>query len=130
MSGKIRIVLASLMIQTLMLTSCNPFNPAVGNSSPISESDGMNAAIISPVDGMKMYPVPAGEFLMSLAKAEDYTEVNPQSSVYLDAYWIDETEVTNAMFSTFVQETGIQTMAGKIGRLLRFFVISGSLFHR
>ena len=37
----------------------------------------------------------------------------PQHSVYLDAYWIDQTEVTNAMYAKFIQETGYKTTAGK-----------------
>jgi formylglycine-generating enzyme required for sulfatase activity len=55
----------------------------------------------SPVDGVTLVCVPAGEFLMGAADndplAEDHEK--PQHRVYLDAFWIDRTEVTNANFA-------------------------------
>ena len=39
----------------------------------------------------------------------------PVHEVYLDAYWIDRTEVTNAMFARFVAQTGFQTQAERTG---------------
>ncbi len=56
-------------------------------------------------DGMLLIPVPAGEFLMG-AKASDSlaeTDEKPQHRVYLDLFWIDRTEVTNAMYALCVQ---------------------------
>ena len=35
---------------------------------------------------------------------------------YMAPYWIDQTEVTNAMFARFVQATGYKTQAEKAGR--------------
>ena len=50
-------------------------------------------------DGMVMVYVPAGEFLMgSSAESSDNADERPQHTVYLDAFWIDQTEVTNAQF--------------------------------
>ena len=73
---------------------------------------------ISDKDGMVMVYVPAGEFLMGSSPAD--TEANdnekPQHRVYLDAFWIDRTEVTNAMFDSFVTETGHKTDAEKVGQ--------------
>ena len=48
--------------------------------------------------------VPAGEFLMGPAE-DDYTAKSvekPQHRVYLDAYWIDRTEVTKAQYQQCV----------------------------
>lgn len=59
----------------------------------------------SPVDGMMMVYIPAGEFLMGSSsdpKAED--DEKPQQTVYLDAFWIDQTEVTNAMYAMCVND--------------------------
>ncbi|MBN1437777.1 MAG: SUMF1/EgtB/PvdO family nonheme iron enzyme [Anaerolineales bacterium] len=39
----------------------------------------------------------------------------PQHTVRLDAYWIDRTEVTNAMFAQFVAATGYVTTAETLG---------------
>ena len=62
----------------------------------------------SDVDGMEMVYVPAGTFLMGAAGDDGWVgnSEKPQRVVYLDAYWIDKTEVTNAMFERFVEATG------------------------
>jgi formylglycine-generating enzyme required for sulfatase activity len=58
--------------------------------------------------GITMVYVPAGEFLMGSAdsdpKADD--EEKPQHTVYLDGYWIGQTEVTNAQFAKFIAAGG------------------------
>jgi len=58
------------------------------------------ATMISDVDGMVMVYIPAGEFLMGSADSDTYAndEEKPQHKVYLDAFWIDKTEVTNDMY--------------------------------
>jgi len=64
-------------------------------------------------DGMVIVYVPAGEFLMGAGDDDpdaNYDE-KPQHKVYLDAYWIDQTEVTIGMFEKFVAETGYLTDA-------------------
>ncbi|HZU87211.1 MAG TPA: SUMF1/EgtB/PvdO family nonheme iron enzyme [Anaerolineaceae bacterium] len=67
----------------------------------------LNQAWISPLDGMQLLCVPAGKFLMGSDPTKDvnayYEDEKPQHSVYLDAYWIDQTEVTNAMYQNCVQ---------------------------
>ena len=55
---------------------------------------------ISPIDGMTMVYVPEGEFLMGDTRSEDSS---PPHLVYLDAYWIDQTDVTNDMYARCVQ---------------------------
>ena len=62
---------------------------------------------ISEKDGMVMVFVPAGEFTMGLD--EGYENEQPEHKVFLDAFWIDQTEVTNRMFTRFTQETGYVT---------------------
>ncbi|MDX1521088.1 MAG: formylglycine-generating enzyme family protein [Anaerolineae bacterium] len=67
--------------------------------------------------------VPAGPFLMG-ASDENLAvtaaggppklaggDEQPQFEVNLDAYWIDQTEVTNAQYSQFVNLTGYKTVA-------------------
>ena len=61
------------------------------------------ATMISPVDGMVMVYVPEGEFLMNSL---------PQYTAYLGAFWIDRTEVTNAMYADFLNEMGNQSEGG------------------
>jgi formylglycine-generating enzyme required for sulfatase activity len=65
-----------------------------------------------------MLYVPAGEFLMGNtdadAKAAD--DEKPRHAVYLDAYWIDRTEVTNARYIQFLNALGGQPgTCGELG---------------
>jgi formylglycine-generating enzyme required for sulfatase activity len=48
--------------------------------------------------------IPSGEFLMGSTDEdkEAHTDEKPQHKIYLDAYWIDKTEVTNKMYSKCV----------------------------
>lgn len=50
-----------------------------------------------------MVMVPAGEFLMG-SRGDPYAfkHETPQHRVYLDAYWLDRTEVTNALYARCV----------------------------
>ena len=61
--------------------------------------------IISEVDGMTLVYVPAGEFLRGSREndADAWDDEKPQHTVYLDAYYIDQTEVSNAQYKLCVQ---------------------------
>src|SRR6266705_2749418 len=71
-------------------------------------------------DGAAMLLVPAGEFIMGsdadeivrLAIKQELVEDEiPRHRVYLDAFYIDQYEVTNAHFQQFVHATGYRTQA-------------------
>ncbi len=51
-----------------------------------------------------MVLVPAGSFVMGSSAGDD--DEQPQHSVYLDAFYIDETEVTCARYAHFLEATG------------------------
>ena len=53
------------------------------------------------IDGMTMLYVPAGEFQMGSDNGE--RDEKPVHTVYLDAFWIDQSEVTNAMYAKCVE---------------------------
>lgn len=87
-----------------------------------------NLKIITKVrekDGMKMVYIPSGEFQMgssffksfvfSNKKLFSFPDQRPKHKVHLDAYWIDQTEVTVGMFKKFVEATGYKTTAEKEG---------------
>jgi formylglycine-generating enzyme required for sulfatase activity len=57
-------------------------------------------------DLVGMVLVPAGEFRMGSDAPDAYGDEKPPHTVYLDAYCIDRTPVTNAEFSAFVQASG------------------------
>lgn len=54
-------------------------------------------------DNMVEMYVPAGEFLMG-TKEKSFPSSYPEHTVYLDAFWIDKTEVTNAMYALCVKK--------------------------
>lgn len=58
------------------------------------------------LDGMVMFFVPAGEFLMGSADSDPQAgdDEKPQHTVFLDAFWIDQTEVTNDMYARCVAD--------------------------
>ena len=71
---------------------------------------GVGSSWVRPADGMVMMYVPEGEFLMGSNVGGP--DEQPVHAVYLDAFWIDRTEVTNAMFAKFLTEMGNQTEEG------------------
>ncbi|MBP8857450.1 MAG: SUMF1/EgtB/PvdO family nonheme iron enzyme, partial [Anaerolineaceae bacterium] len=69
--------------------------------TPTSESsDG--STLVREKDGMTMVYVPAGEFEMGSNNGWD--DEQPVHTVYLDEFWIDQTEVTNAMYARCVAD--------------------------
>jgi formylglycine-generating enzyme required for sulfatase activity len=74
---------------------------------------------VSEIDGMIMVNIPAGNFDMGYRDFDPtdnrYTMQQPQHTVYLDEYWMDKTEVTNAMFAVFVADTQYVTEVETIG---------------
>jgi formylglycine-generating enzyme required for sulfatase activity len=54
--------------------------------------------------------IPGGHFWMG-SEDEAFPDARPVHQVYVDGFWMDQTEVTNAQFARFVQETGYQTVA-------------------
>lgn len=55
---------------------------------------------VSPIDGMVQVYVPEGEFVMGKPGNPDFD--SPDHRVYLDAFWIDRVEVSNAMYAACV----------------------------
>ena len=64
---------------------------------------GVGSLMTSRRDGMDMVYVPAGEFKMG-SDDKEFPAENPAHTVALDAYWIDRTEVTNAMYASCVKD--------------------------
>ena len=54
-------------------------------------------------DGAPMVLVPAGEFWMGLAEGEGLDDEQPRHKVYLDAYYIDQYEVTTERYAKFLE---------------------------
>ncbi len=63
-------------------------------------------ATIVKVGDERMALVPAGEFTMGATHEESGGDEYPQRAVYVDAFFIDLYEVTNAQYKEFVDATG------------------------
>jgi eukaryotic-like serine/threonine-protein kinase len=74
--------------------------------STLAECSQIGQSRVSPDDGVEMVCIPAGEFIMGASDADTLASNNekPQHTVYLDAYWIDRTEITNANFAKCLKE--------------------------
>lgn len=119
-ASSLYLVIVMSLITTL--TACSSTPAPMTPSGPISTR-------VSEKDGMEQVYIPAGKFLMGSTKADIndvmkacsyclrdwFQNEMPQHKVYLDAFWIDKTEVTNAMFAQFVAATDYQTDAERIG---------------
>ncbi|MBC8231917.1 formylglycine-generating enzyme family protein [bacterium] len=115
-----KIQLFSIIIVILIFGNCGRENQqAKQGRFPQIYPQGMPKKIVAKKDKAEMILIPAGEFLMGSTKKEarDTEEKwglkeglleseTPQHIVYLDAFYIDKYEVTNAQYQKFVDETG------------------------
>ena len=68
--------------------------------------------------------IPGGEFSMGAAEQPGMNDVGMQATrdsrpfhrVYVDGFWMDATEVTNAQFSKFIEATTYVTVAERTPR--------------
>ena len=65
-------------------------------------SFGIGSIMTRETDGMEMVFVPAGEFEMGGNDADAWDDEKPAHTVYLDSYWIDKYEVSNAQYAKCV----------------------------
>ncbi len=88
---------------------------------------GIGSETTNDVDGVTLKFVPEGEFVMGITQdeidqilagklcgncTEDwFWDEQPAHTVFLDAFWIYQTEVTNDQFAHFVESTGYVTTA-------------------
>jgi formylglycine-generating enzyme required for sulfatase activity len=105
-------VVVGLIIMIVGVSSCVPLQHTQ-TTGMNNKTQALNSGVvmIRSRDGMVMVFIPEGEFYMGSNRGD--RDEKPIHKVYLDAYWIDQTEVTNRMFSQFVDETGYQTDAEK-----------------
>jgi sulfatase modifying factor 1 len=99
-----------------------PVATLTGGATPIETR-------IRSADGMTMVFVPASDFEMGsdaiwrwseslrdgTLKLHPFPDLRPQHTVYLDAFWLDQTEVTVGMFRAFVEATEYVTTAEREG---------------
>ena len=71
------------------------------------------AKLIQPSAPPGMVRVPGGEFTMGTDSEAGWPDEKPAHRVRVNAFWMDETEVTNAQFRAFVEATNYVTTAEK-----------------
>jgi formylglycine-generating enzyme required for sulfatase activity len=73
-------------------------------NSPATPTLAPGASLVSEKDGMELVYVPEGDFLMGSPEHDNLAESDekPQRTVWLNSYWIDRAEVTNAHYSKCV----------------------------
>ena len=80
--------------------------PLPPTATPVVAPPGLNAGDtwVRPADEMIMVLIPAGEFLMGSTTEDPCSKPDerPQRTIYLDAFWIDRTETTNAEYAVCV----------------------------
>ena len=92
--------------------------PPTVTYTPIFTSTPMAGATqISAMDGMVMVYVPAGDYSIGAVKNDLLArpDESPQHSVYLRSFWIDQNEVTNTMYASFLNEQGNKSEGGNPG---------------
>ena len=113
-----------LALLIVLIASCAPqaptdvTNTSTGQMQPtgivaVTPTPSIGSTQVSPKDNMTMVFIPAGEF--NMGGENDDPSSFPVHTVYLDAFWIDQTEVTNEMFAKFVESTGYVTDAEEAG---------------
>ncbi len=112
------ILLASFSVSTSCLPATALSNPPIATASPqpatipavtsIPESTIKPLPTLTPIatsirqsDGMIMVHIPAGKFMMGSSDGEP--DEAPVHETYLDAFWIDQTEITNARYALCVE---------------------------
>ncbi len=107
---------APVPTSTFEITS-TPIPVTTNTVAPVSSPTPLSkyTSKISSKDGMVQVLIPAGEAILGRnaddPKAPD--DEKPLRQVDLEAFWFDQTEVTNFMFAQFVQETGYRTVPEK-----------------
>jgi formylglycine-generating enzyme required for sulfatase activity len=90
----------------------SPTELSINIPAPLPSPTFIPQEIIDSKDEMVLVYIPAGEFEMGSSKTEDpqaFEEELPQHIVYLDAYWIDKTEVSNVQYAMCVADSGACT---------------------
>ncbi len=98
---------AAILFLMVITNSCTqaiaptPLPPSSDTPPPCTT---IGQQFVSPIDGVTVVCVPAGEFMMGADESDPDARPHekPQHRVFLDAFWMDRTEATNANFQKCV----------------------------
>ena len=103
---RLPIILSTSIIALLASCSSQPTPEISETRKPVSRKEWP-----SEFQGMRL--IPGGNFSMGAHKPGEYQREYPVRDVYIDAFYMDTVEVTNAQFLKFTEETGYVTTAEK-----------------
>ena len=102
--------------QVLPTAPPTPTPAPQATATPIPEPTlGPGSTVVSPVDGMLLIYVPGGDFWMGSSGDPEAAADEDYHQVYVSPFLIDQTEVTNVMFASFISSTGYRTDAERRG---------------
>ena len=107
--------LFAVLSSVFLILSCNKRKSQIENiqkQEDITVVEEMNdSPIVNPPEGMVW--IPSGRFLQGAVSQDNMAmkHEKPQHEVYVDGFFMDITEVTNAQFKKFVDDTGYVTIA-------------------
>src|SRR5262245_39701799 len=104
----LKVTLLGIMV---LVASCTPVTPTpVSRPSVVpiytSSLEKLGTTQVSPNDNATMVYVPAGQFPMG--SEIGLIDEQPVHTVYLDAFWLDRTEVTTDMYRKCVEAGGCE----------------------
>jgi formylglycine-generating enzyme required for sulfatase activity len=82
-----------------------PYEAKLPAGAPLTGELGIGSARLNAKDGAKMLWVPAGEFRRGTVDANGWWNARPVAQVYVDGFWIYETEVTVKQYREFCEDT-------------------------
>jgi len=82
---------------------------------PTTPSMGVGTTDINPVDSAILVYVPEGEFLMGNSRISANDDERPEHTVFLDAFWLYQTEVTNAQYRLCIQDGSCDSNINRYG---------------
>jgi formylglycine-generating enzyme required for sulfatase activity len=117
----------------IFLTACGEKQPSVTPTLPppcmeagqieVTQScTEVGQTCVSQVDGMVLVCVPEGDFVMGSVSYYDpnaHQDEKPRHTIFLDAFWIDQTEVTKGMYAMYVFTRYYRSHFKSIGALAR-----------
>lgn len=98
--------LSLIIIPILGMMACGSISPA----EPVTPEIG--SLRVAAIDSMPMVYIPQGEFRMGSTRG--MTDERPLHAVFLDAYWIDQTEVTNTLYASCMEAGECDEPASRI----------------
>ena len=80
------------------------YTPTYTPAPTVTPTHAPGDTMLSPKDGMTLVYIPAGAFEMGSEDGSKFE--SPVHTVYTDAFWMDQHEVTYAQFTQFMEEEG------------------------